>query len=427
MSAANAINHPIHTSLAKCLELDSPCPEHVVVAIEYAKEAMGRRFVTITGDDDGDAYTSLLEYLASRYDKSSRSNGPEYAVHEVVRTGLPRRVMFDIDYKAPVSLEQLKADVQLLQDAYAKAFMSYEIPWEVDVSPASFTLTVSDDRAPFKGFHLLHTRAVMPAASVARIYAAIKELLEQTPAGRVLAAVLDPKPTDESFNMRLYGSPKFMRGPRGGAKLTRQKRIFNVEDKVSFEPNEDMRDYVIQPAHGLSNDPNQDPIYYTVLHEDDEGTTRSDSRGKALDLSDDALVRLGSCELLNGWEPRGGVKTGEFKSAGRTTTWWRLDLTLVDAQRELCSVCNRVHESRTDYLWLTGEGLVDETKPIYVRCRARSQTSEEKAANNYRFNVVQVLPGTAPQRAEAAPIARPCLRVRCRPRRCGGRGRCRGV
>jgi len=406
MSAANAINHPIHTSLAKCLELDSPCPEHVVVAIEYAEGAMGRRYATITGDDDGDAYTCLLEYLASRYDKSSRSNGPEYAVHEVVRTGLPRRVMFDIDYKAPVSLEQLKADVQLLQDAYAKAFESYDNPWEIDLSPASFTLTVSDDRAPFKGFHLLHTRVVMPAASVARIYAAIKELLEQTPVGHALAAVLDPVPTRETFTMRLYGSPKFMRAPRRKATLTRQKRIFNVDDQVSFESTEDMRDYVIQPAHGLSNDPSQAPIYYTVLHEDDEGTTRSDSRGKALDLSDDALVRLGACELLNGWEPRGEVKTGEFKSAGRTTAWWRLDLTLVDAQRQLCSVCNRVHENRTDYLWLTGEGLVDETKSIYVRCRARSQTSEEKAANNYRFNVVVELPGTAPKRAEvAAPIA----------------------
>lgn len=408
MSAANAINHPIHTSLAKCLEHDLPKPEHVVVAIEYAKEAMGRRYATITGDDDGDAYTCLLEYLASHYDESSRSNGAEYAVHEVVRTGLPRRVMFDIDYKAPVSLEQLKADVQLLQDAYAKSFESYGNPWEIDLSPASFTLTVSDDRAPFKGFHMLHTRVVMPAASVVRIYAAIKELLEQTPAGHALAAVLDPVPTRETFTMRLYGSPKFMRAPRRTATptLTRQKRIFNDEDEVRFEPTEDMRDYVIQPAHGVSNDPNQTLIYYTALHEDDEGTTRSDSRGKALDLSDDAHVRLGSCELLNGWEPRGEVKSGEFKSAGRTTAWWRLDLTLVDAQRQLCSVCNRVHESRTDYLWLTGEGLVDETKPIYVRCRARSQTSEEKAANNYRYNVVVELPGTAPKRAEvAAPIA----------------------
>lgn len=407
MSAA--INHPIHTSLAKCLELDSPQPEHVVVAIEYAKEAMGRRYATITGDDDGDAYTCLLEYLASHYDESSRSKGPEYAVHEVVRTGLPRRVMFDIDYKAPVSLEQLKADVQLLQDAYAKAFESYGNPWEIDLSPASFTLTVSDDRAPFKGFHLLHTRVAMPTASVARIYAAIKELLEQTPAGHALAAVLDPVPTRETFTMRLYGSPKFMRAPRRKATLTRQKRIFNDEDEVRFEPTEDMRNYLIQPAHGLSNDPSQAPIYYTVLHEDDEGTTRSDSRGKALDLSDDAHVRLGSCELLNGWEPRGEVKTGEFKSAGRTTAWWRLDLTLVDAQRQLCSVCNRVHENRTDYLWLTGEGLVDETKPIYVRCRARSQTSEEKAANNYRFNVVVELPGTAPKRVEIAAPTAPVL------------------
>lgn len=412
MSAA--INHAIHTSLAKCLELDSPQPEHVVVAIEYAKEAMGRRYATITGDDDGDAYTCLLEYLASHYDESSRSKGPEYAVHEVVRTGLPRRVMFDIDYKAPVSLEQLKADVQLLQDAYAKAFESYDNPWEIDVSPASFTLTVSDDRAPFKGFHLLHTRVVMPAASVARIYAAIKELLEQTPAGHALAAVLDPVPTRETFTMRLYGSPKFMRAPRRKATLTRQKRIFNDEDEVRFEPTEDMRNYLIQPAHGLSNDPSQAPIYYTVLHEDDEGTTRSDSHGNPgsrLDLSDDAHVRLGSCELLNGWEPRGEVKTGEFKSAGRTTAWWRLDLTLVDAQRQLCSVCNRVHENRTDYLWLTGEGLVDETKPIYVRCRARSQTSEEKAANNYRFNVVQELPGAqvAPGQQAKPPLVAPTL------------------
>lgn len=414
MSAAHVINHPIHTSLAKCLEHDLPKPEHVVVAIEYAKEAMGRRYATITGDDDGDAYTCLLEYLASHYDESSRSNGAEYAVHEVVRTGLPRRVMFDIDYKAPVSLEQLKADVQLLQDAYAKSFESYGNPWEIDLSPASFTLTVSDDRAPFKGFHMLHTRVVMPAASVVRIYAAIKELLEQTPAGHALAAVLDPVPTRETFTMRLYGSPKFMRAPRRTATLTRQKRIFDDEDEVRFEPTEDMRDYVIQPAHGVSNDPNQTLIYYTALHEDDEGTTRSDSRGtpgSRFDLSDDAIARLGSCELLNGWEPRGEVKSGEFKSAGRTTAWWRLDLTLVDAQRQLCSVCNRVHENRTDYLWLTGEGLVDETKPIYVRCRARSQTSEEKAANNYRYNVVQELPGTqvAPGQQAKPPLVAPTL------------------
>ncbi len=415
MSAANAINHPIHTSLAKCLEHDSPRPEHVVVAIEYAKEAMGRRYATITGNDDGDAYTCLLEYLASHYDESSRSNGAEYAVHEVVRSGLPRRVMFDIDYKAPVSLEQLKADVQLLQDAYAKSFESYGNPWEIDLSPASFTLTVSDDRAPFKGFHLLHTRVVMPAASVVRIYAAIKELLEQTPAGHALAAVLDPVPTREMFTMRLYGSPKFMRAPRRRATLTRQKRIFNDEDEVCFEPTEDMRDYVIQPAHGVSNDPNQTLIYYTALHEDDEGTTRSDSRGtpgSRFDLSDDAIARLGSCELLNGWEPRGGVKSGELKAAGRTTTWWRLDLTLVDAQRQLCSVCNRVHENRTDYLWLTGEGLVDETKPIYVRCRARSQTSEEKAANNYRYNVVATIPGMddVPAPTVREPLVAPTLK-----------------
>lgn len=410
MSASYAIEKAIHASLDKCLELDSPQPEHMVVAVEYAQEKKGRRYAVIRGDDDGSAYDAVLEYLASHSDPTSRSNGAKYALHEVVRKGLPRRVMFDIDYNSPVSLEQLKSDVRLLQEAYAKAFEGYGNPWEIDLSVKSFSLTVSDDAAPFKGFHLLHTRVVMPAASVARIYALIKEILEETPAGRALAAVLDPKPATETFNMRLYGSPKFMRQPKRGAVapravLVRQKRLLDEEDRVCFEPTESMRDYVIQPAPGLAH--GEYCIYEVALHADDEQVKAGASA--ALDLTDAALARLSYCELLNGWEARGEVKTGEFKSAGRTTTWWRLDLTLVDAQRQLCSVCNRVHENRTDYLWLTGEGLVDETKPIYVRCRARSQTSEEKAANNYRFNVVVELPGTAPKRVEIAAPTAPVL------------------
>jgi Family of unknown function (DUF5906) len=392
MSASNAIEHATHATLAKCLEMDSPLPEHMVVAVEYAQEKKGRRYAVIRGDDDGSAYDAVLEYLASHSDASSRSNGAEYALHEVVRAGLPRRVMFDIDYNSPVSLEQLKSDARLLQEAYARAFESYDNPWEIDLSVKSFALTVSDSAAPFKGFHLLHTRVVMPAASVARIYALIKEILEETPAGRALAAVLDPKPATDTFNMRLYGSPKFVRQPRKKAVLVRQKRLLDEEDSVYFEPNESMRDYVIQPAPGLSSDPSDYCIYEVALHADDEQTTIR--KGDALDLSDAALARLSSCELLNGWEPRGEVKSGEIVKGDRKTTWWRLDLTLTSGQRHECSVCKRVHEHRTDYLWLTGEGLVDASKPIYIRCRARVQTAEEKAVKNHRYNVVQELPGT---------------------------------
>lgn len=390
-----------HHSLPHCLEFEKPAPGRLVLAVERAGKASGRQYVVANGSEDYDAYGATMEHLNSYYVPGGRNHGSvmPYALHEVVREGLPRRVMFDIDYAKPVKLETLKSHVALLERACAAAYESYGNIWETALDTNQFSLTVSDACAPFKGFHLLLLSAVMPAKSVARMYVAVKELLSLTAEGQLLAAAIDPKPATETFNMRLYGSHKISHG-----RPVRQKRIFDIDYKVYYDEYVNLQDYLIQPDLSIDRAGGQF-IHNRALHPDDELAGRSATHTVIMEEHADA--RFAECELLEGWTTRGDVQCGEHEGRG----WWRQNLTFTGGERKTCSVCDRVHETRTDYLWLTGEGLVDESKAIYVRCRARAQTAEEKEAGNYRYNVVAKISAVKTSlNAEPAPVPAPVLK-----------------
>lgn len=381
-----------HYDLARFMSMEKPGDESIVLAIETLTSS-ARRYVHVVSSGDIDQYEEVMNFYYSYYDPKGRhvpknSRGEPviptfpYALHEVVRAGLNRRAMFDVDFKEGVSKDTLLRSIELLRSACRTAYESYGNPWEIDLSDEAFRVMLSDERAPFKGFHLLLTSVMMPAASVARLYCAIREILVATPEGRIVSEALDDKPTTETFNMRLYGSPKINR-PDGRKKATtsRQKRLLDCENSVVYDPYVDLREYLIQP--GPQRNEKDQLVYHRTLHPDDEKGRRTVTSS----VEGSANERLASCELLNGWEVRGEVKTGEYNGK----PWWRQDLTLIGGERRVCSVCDRVHANRTDYLWLTGEGLVDEAKPIYVRCRSRAQTAAEKEANNYKYNVVATI------------------------------------
>ena len=384
--------------LNKFLSTEKPGIESIVLAVETLKSP-ARCYVHVKSTGEVDQYDEVMEFLNSYYHPNGRSAGTPfpYALHEVVRAGLPRRVMFDVDLKEPVTKPVLLKYVELLQGACRTAYESYGNPWETDLSDQAFRVMLSDVRAPFKGFHLLLTSVMMPAASVARLYCAVHEILVSTPEGKVLSEALDDKPATETFNMRLYGSPKINRPAGKRATSSRQKRLLDGSNEVEYDPYVDLREYLIQP--GTERSESDQHIHQRVLHPDDES---SSSSRPVMSVEGSANERLAACKLLNGWEVRGEVKTGEFVVAGVKKPWWCQDLTLVGGERGVCSVCDRIHPNRSDYLWLTGEGLVDDSKPIYVRCRSRKQSDAEKEAGNYRYNVVATIPAAKTSLGEAS-------------------------
>jgi len=141
LAAPNDSNTP--TTLKGFLNALSPIPDDMVIAVETtASDA--RTYKLVHADDEHDAYGVALEFLAACVDPASRYyNVSSCAFHEVVRAGLPRRTMFDIDYKEPVTLDRLNAHINLLQEAYTQAFKSYfEYACDIDFSKASFAVTV---------------------------------------------------------------------------------------------------------------------------------------------------------------------------------------------------------------------------------------------------------------------------------------------
>lgn len=367
----------------ECLRIEKPVPGDIVVAIEHVTRE-GRQYIVVKGDESGD---ELMEYVCRHYlpheSKRSGTFCNQYAFHELVRAGVRRRVMFDVDASTSMSLQELKSFVTLLQKTFAVAYNSFGNLWETDTSAASFSVALSDDKAPYKGFHMVWLPILLPQRSIARLYEKVKALLSaEGQLGKTLASFIDPKPAQETFTMRLYGSGKVMNG-----KLVRQKRSLCIDDdSVFLDDCGSLLDYLIQPA------PSHTVLSNHLSEEDLDEFDVSGSRSTSSCVADDQLgERLAKCELLNGWEVRGEVKTGTV--SGRT--WYRADLDLKESNRQHCTVCDKTHGSRTDYLWLTGEGLVDPTKIIYVRCRSRVQTDEEKAAANYRYNVVETIEGEA--------------------------------
>lgn len=391
-----------HRNLERFMTMEKPGTESIVLAIETL-ESEARTYVNVLASGETDQYETVMDFFNGYYHPHGRHiikrKGKDgkitlvypafpYAVHEVIRAGLNRRVMFDVDLTEKVNKDTLLRYIRILKAACRTAYESYGNVYESDLSDDAFRVMISDAKAPFKGFHLLLTTVMMPAASIARLYCAVREVLATGAVGAredctVITDALDDKPAGETFNMRLYGSPKINRvaGRKMGVS-SRQKRLLDFENDIIYDFDADLRELLIQP--GIARSDNDLLIHQVTLHPDDEGVRRSVTR--TVEGENAWADRL---DLLKGWEARGEVKTGERDGK----SWWRQDLTLVGGERHVCSVCDRIHPSRTDYLWLTGEGLVDTTKPVYVRCRSRVQTAAEKEADNYRFNVVATIPG----------------------------------